>query len=106
MNFNDIEETNEDIDEEFNMDNNDNYLGWILKDRLDSHSVVSFNVIKGIVEFVYDGNYFNDMISTWKPEFYYYGNRETWPQHEGPHTYSGSFDVHDPDGSPTTHPNL
>jgi hypothetical protein len=23
-------------------------------------------------------------MATWELEFYYYGNRETWPQHEGP----------------------
>jgi hypothetical protein len=61
MDFNDIEKTNEDIDEEFNMDNNDNYLGWLLKDRSDSHLVASFNVIEGIIEFACNGNYFNDM---------------------------------------------
>jgi MuDR family transposase len=61
MDFNDMEETNEDIIEEFNMDNNDNYPGWLLKDRSDSHPVASFNAIEGIVEFICDGNYFNDM---------------------------------------------
>jgi hypothetical protein len=61
MDFNDIEETNEDIDKEFNMDNNDNYLRWLLKDRWDSHLVASFNVIEGIVEFTCNDNYFNEM---------------------------------------------
>jgi hypothetical protein len=56
MDFNDIEETNEDIDEEFNMNNNDNYPGWLLKDRSDSHPVASFNVIEGIIEFACNGN--------------------------------------------------
>jgi MuDR family transposase len=61
MDFNDIEETNEDIDEEFNMNNNDNYPRWLFKDRSDSHPVASFNAIEGIIEFAYDDNYFNDM---------------------------------------------
>jgi hypothetical protein len=61
MNFNDMDEINEDIVEEFNMDNNENYPGWLLKDRSDSHPVASFIAIEGIVEFICDGNYFNDM---------------------------------------------
>jgi hypothetical protein len=26
----------------------------------------------------------SELMTTWELEFYYYGNRETWPQHEGP----------------------
>jgi hypothetical protein len=26
----------------------------------------------------------SELMATWEPAFYYYGNRETWLQHEGP----------------------
>jgi hypothetical protein len=60
MKINDIEETNEDIDEEFNKNNNDNYPGLLFKYRSDSHPIALFNVI-GILEFTCDSNYFNDV---------------------------------------------